>query len=240
VPHRNVADLPDGYAASVPGAVLIPIKSFDLAKGRLAASIEPANRSTLAMEMAAAVIRAARDLPVWVVCGDHTVADFAREHGADVIWREPNGLNRAIADGTADLAARGFDRAIIAHADLPLATDLTFLDGDLGSDLVMLVPDRRDDGSNVLSIPLGRGFEFHYGPGSARAHRAEAERCGLPVRTINDERLCWDIDVPDDLASLPNDLLPDHVLSDHLLDPRPRSDRTHLDRTHLDRTEERP
>ncbi len=191
----------------MPGAVLIPIKSFDLAKGRLAASVDPAERSVLAKEMAATVIRAAGTLPVWVVCGDHAVADFARANGADVIWRKPNGLNSAIADGTADLEARGVDRAIIAHADLPLATDLTFLDIDTGSDLVMLVPDRRDDGSNVLSIPLGRGFTFHYGPGSAAAHRKEAERRSLPIRIVNDERLCWDIDIPDDLASLPSHLM---------------------------------
>ena len=225
MPHRNAPDLPDGYAASVPGAVLIPIKSFDLAKGRLAASVDPAARSALAREMAATVIRAAGELPVWVVCGDHTVADFARGNGADVIWRKPNGLNRAIADGTAALEARGVGRAIIAHADLPLATDLTFLDTDPDSDLVLLVPDRRDDGSNVLSIPLGRGFTFHYGPGSAAAHRTEAEHRGLPLRVINDERLCWDIDIPDDLASLPNHLLPDHLLggrsrSDHLQSAR--------------------
>ncbi len=99
----------------MPGAVLIPIKSFDLAKGRLAASVDPAERSVLAKEMAATVIRAAGTLPVWVVCGDHAVADFARANGADVIWRKPNGLNSAIADGTADLEARGVDRAIIAH-----------------------------------------------------------------------------------------------------------------------------
>lgn len=200
------------------------------------------------MEMAATVIAAARWLPVWVVCGDHTVADFARKNGADVIWREPNGLNRAIADGTTALAARGVDRAIIAHADLPLATDLTFLDTDPGSDLVMLVPDRRDDGSNVLSIPLGRGFSFHYGPGSAAAHRAEAARCGLPIRIVNDERLCWDIDVPDDLASLPhhllpNNLLPDHVLSNYSptngpLSDGPLSDRPQPDHSHLDRPED--
>lgn len=196
-------------------AVLIPIKSFDLAKGRLSAAVEPERRAQLAREMAATVIAAARTLPVWVVCGDATVADFAIEHGADVIWRPPQGLNRAVHEGTRRLAAFGVDRAIVAHADLPLATDLTHLataeaDDDADADTaVLLVPDRRNDGTNVLSIPLGTGFEFHYGPGSAAAHRAEAERCGLSWRDVADDRLAWDVDVPDDLAVLELDRLTD-------------------------------
>lgn len=199
----------------MPSAVLIPIKSFDLAKGRLSEAVAPAQRAALAEHMAATVIAAAQDLSVWVVCGDHTVADLARSHGAHVIWRAPRGLNGAIADGTEHLAARGFDRAIIAHADLPLATDLTFLDAhddtpadhSLVTNTVYLVPDRRNDGSNVMSIPLGRGFAFHYGAGSAAAHRAEAQRVGLRFESIVHDQLGWDVDVPEDLAVLDPALL---------------------------------
>lgn len=209
--------------------MLIPIKSFDLAKGRLSEAIAPAQRAALAERMAATVISAAQDLSVWVVCGDHTVADFARAHGAHVIWRAPRGLNGAIADGTEHLAARGFDRAIIAHADLPLATDLRFLDahGDtdaersIATNTVFLVPDRRNDGSNVMSIPLSRGFTFHYGVGSAAAHRAEAQRVGLRFESIADEPLGWDVDVPEDLS----------VLDPALLDPALLAT-THLDTAH--------
>jgi len=204
----------------VPGAVLIPIKSFDLAKGRLSEAVEPALRAALAEHMAATVIAAARELSVWVVCGDHAVADFARANGAHVIWRAPRGLNEAIADGTEHLMDRGFDRAIIAHADLPLATDLRFLDID--GDTVTLVPDRRNDGSNVMSIPLGRGFTFHYGPGSAAAHEAEAERLGLPFQIMINEQLGWDVDVPEDLSVLDPALL-DLTRLDH---PRPTGDAT--------------
>ena len=203
--------------------MLIPIKSFDLAKGRLADAVAPAKRAVLARRMAARVIRAAGPLPAWVVCGDHAVADFARSEGAHVIWRSPKGLNRAVADGTEDLASRGVTRAVIAHADLPLAVDLSFLApadaGDNRHDRVLLVPDRRNDGSNVLSIPLGRGFDFHYGPDSFAAHQREALRCGLSVEIVRDERLGWDVDVPEDLAALEAaELEPD------LLDDPPRVD----------------
>lgn len=147
--------------------------------------------------MAGTVIAAAGPLTVWVVCGDAEVASFATSLGANVLWRAPRGLNHAVSEGRTFLAGLGYERIVVAHADLPLARDIAWLaDGDG----VMLVSDRRNDGSNVISVPTGLDFTFAYGPGSAAAHRAEAERLGVRFDLVSDEALAWDIDVPDDLA----------------------------------------
>ena len=69
----------------------------------------------------------------------------------------------------------------------------------------MLVPDRHEDGTNVVSIPAGCGFTFAYGPGSFTRHCAEVERLGLPLVVHRPRRLTWDVDVPADL-DLPPDL----------------------------------
>ena len=198
---------PDAGASlrRVVAAVLIPIKSFDLAKGRLRDAMPANERASLARSMAATVVRAANGLSVWVVCGDAEVAGFAAKRGANVIWREPRGLNIAVSEGLDLLRTEGFDRVIVSHADLPLATDLSWLadesaGSDAGGPCVVLVPDRRDDGSNVLVVPTSCDFQFAYGPGSARAHQSEARRLGLTFSTISDQRLGWDIDVPEDLA----------------------------------------
>jgi 2-phospho-L-lactate guanylyltransferase (CobY/MobA/RfbA family) len=63
----------------------------------------------------------------------------------------------------------------------------------------VLVPDRRRDGTNVLSIPRGAGFVFRYGVGSFERHRAEAARLGLTVVVLEPTDLTWDVDEPDDL-----------------------------------------
>lgn len=178
-------------------AVVIPVKSFDVAKGRLADALDAEARTALAQRMAAAVISAAAPLPAWVVCEDHDVATWALSRSAGVIWREAPGLNAAVTAAVAFLAADGYLRAIVAHGDLPLARELAWV-GD--ADGVTIVPDRRGDGTNVLSVPTGAGFVFAYGPGSAAKHRAEAERLGLSLRVVEDERLGWDVDTPDDLA----------------------------------------
>jgi 2-phospho-L-lactate guanylyltransferase len=87
--------------------------------------------------------------------------------------------------------------AVVAHADLPLATRLHWVAEFPG---VTLVPDRRLDGTNVLAVPTEAGFTFAYGPGSFARHRAEAQACGLPARIVRDDRLAWDVDLPADLA----------------------------------------
>ncbi|MFT7599775.1 MAG: 2-phospho-L-lactate guanylyltransferase [Acidimicrobiales bacterium] len=180
-------------------AVLVPIKSFDLAKGRLSEALDTQQRASLARTMATRVLAAGGGLQVWVVCDDAEVASFAVAKRAEVIWRPSRGLNAAVTDGCEFLFAQGIERVVVAHADLPLATDLAWVADDDG---ITIVPDRRGDGTNVMSLPLGTDFQFHYGLGSAEKHRAEAERRGLTCALRPDDELGWDVDVPEDLSVL--------------------------------------
>jgi len=178
-------------------AVLVPVKDFRLAKLRLAGALEPFEREALARTMATTVVAAARPLPVFVVCDDDGVATWAESAGATVLWRPGLGLNGAVTDGVVALGEVGVQRVIVAHSDLPLARRL---DGVAALPGLTLVPDRRDDGTNVACVPTGVGFTFSYGPGSFRRHAAEGRRLGLSVRVVRDPGLGWDVDVPEDLA----------------------------------------
>ncbi|CAN5859837.1 hypothetical protein BH23ACT2_BH23ACT2_30040 [soil metagenome] len=182
--------------ASVRAAVVVPVKAFHAAKLRLAPALSPEVRSVLAREMATAVVRAAGHLPVTVVCDDPAVRAWAGDIGAAVRWTPGLGLDGAVEAGIAHLHAAGADRVVVAHADLPLATGLDHVVGRSG---VLLVPDRRADGTNVIAVPAASGFRFSYGPGSFDRHRAEARRLGLAVEVRTDVALGWDVDVPADL-----------------------------------------
>jgi 2-phospho-L-lactate guanylyltransferase len=177
----------------------MPVKAFAQAKVRLAPALDEKARALLSRRMAERVLVAARPLPVAVVCDDEAVASWARSQGATVISEPGRGLNGAVTLGVEHLAASGFEQVIVAHADLPLATSLAWL-ADL--DGITLVPDRHDDGTNVLCLPAGCGFRFSYGPGSFARHRTEAERLGLGPRVLREPSLGWDVDVPADLAGL--------------------------------------
>jgi len=186
-------------SAAGASAVLVPVKAFALAKARLAPALGGPARAALARTMAGAVLRAAAPLPVAVACEDDEVAEWARRRGALVVWTPGRGLNGAVADGVAALAAAGAVRVVVAHADLPGARDLAALAGGAG---VTLVPDRHHDGTNVACVPAGAGYRFAYGPRSFHRHRAEAVRLGLELRVVEAPELAWDVDRPADLAAV--------------------------------------
>src|SRR5690606_313120 len=180
-----------------PTAVLVPLKGFRRAKGRLADRLDEGERADLAERLAETVLAAAGDLPVLVVHDDDETGRWAEARGAAALRQRAPGLNAAVSEGVEHLRLQGFEEVIVAHGDLPLATTLAGLAGWPG---VTLVPDRRHDGTNVLVVPLSARFAFAYGRGALGRHRAEAVRLGLPVRELDDPALGWDVDDPGDLA----------------------------------------
>ncbi len=181
-----------------PEVVLIPVKAFHQAKRRLGTALSDPDREQLVRAMATHVISASAPLPVAVVCDDDVVAAWAEEHGASVVWAPGHGLNGAVRAGVHRLAQAGARWVTVAHGDLPRAKGLGTLSPFDG---VTLVPDRRDDGTNVLRLPAIADFRFAYGPGSFRAHRAEATRLGLAVRILRAPDLAYDVDWPADLTA---------------------------------------
>lgn len=190
----------------VEAAVLVPIKAFRNAKGRLAPSVSPAARADLARMMAARVLDAARPFAPFVVCDDDEVADWAASRGADVLWTPGLGLNGAVDHAATVVAGKGFDHVVVAHGDLPLARTFEHLIGD---DLVTLVPDHRLDGTNVQARPASIELPAAYGAGSFRHHLAAAIDRGLEVRVVTDPRLARDVDTIADLDHLGIVLGPD-------------------------------
>ena len=177
--------------------MLIPVKAFDQAKRRLLLALSEPERAALSRAMADRVVSAAHPLPVAVVCDDIGVAHWARERGALVVWEPGRGLNGAVESGVAHLRDLGVDHVIVAHADLPRASDLALVGDTAG---ITLVPDRYGNGTNVMALPTSIGFQFSYGPGSFARHRTEAARVGLPARILDRPDLAWDVDEPADVV----------------------------------------
>lgn len=176
-------------------AVLIPIKAFHAAKGRLSGWLPDPDRARLARWMAERVIAAARPLPTFVACDDDDVAGWAESLGAEVLWGPGLGLNGAIDQGIDTIAGKGVDHVVISHGDLPLAYDLSRI---ARHGQIVLVPDQRRDGTNVLGRPCTVTLPAAYGGGSFRSHLDAALATGVPVTVRIDARLSIDIDTVDD------------------------------------------
>jgi len=179
-------------------AVLVPVKAFTSAKERLAPLLDAPARARLARTMAERVVAAAAPLPVAVVCDDPVVAAWAAAVGPVVLPEPGGGLDGAVEAGRARLEEAGATEVLVVHADLPRAAGLARLAGYGG---ITLVPDRRDDGTNVIGLPARAPFRFSYGAGSFERHRFEADRSGLPWRVVREPELEWDVDLPGDVPA---------------------------------------
>jgi 2-phospho-L-lactate guanylyltransferase len=180
----------------VNAAVLVPIKAFSTAKGRLGSVLDRASRERLARFTAEQVVAAARPLPTYVVCDDDAVAAWAVQIGSHVVWEVQQGLNGAVHHAIGVLADAGHDHVIVVHGDVPLPPSL----GRFARPATMtLVPDGRLDGTNLLSFPLPSSFRVEYGAGSFRRHLDSALATGLAVEVVRDPLLALDIDHPHDL-----------------------------------------
>jgi 2-phospho-L-lactate guanylyltransferase len=172
-----------------------------MAKARLAEVLSDAEREALARSMAERVVSAAASRPVAIVTSAPEVVAFANAHHCDVL-ADPGSLDGAADAGRTWAEERGLERYAIVHGDLPFAQSFDAILAGAGPRDALIVPDHRDDGTPVLSLPTNVPFVFAYGPGSAARHATEAHRVGLTVRIVHDDDLGFDIDVADDLAAL--------------------------------------
>ncbi len=183
--------------------VLIPVKSLEAAKSRLAQDLTPKERAELVLWMLDRVLRSCSSagLPeTYLVGGEGRVADLGRRYGARLLpelgWTLNQTLTRALA------LVRGSDACVLLAADLPLLTPADL--GDLirpwqGWGAAVLAPSR-DGGTNALLLPPACPFTPAFGPGSALRHRMQLVAAGVPVEEVRTLGLVHDVDQPEDLT----------------------------------------
>jgi 2-phospho-L-lactate guanylyltransferase len=181
--------------------IVVPLRSFTSGKARLAPVLSEPEREALARSMADCVVDAADGRPVVIVSSAAEVVAWARARNLDIV-DDPGSLDAAARAGQVWAAGLGLPRYAVVHADLPLARTLDPVVSDGGAPIAVIVPDHRDDGTPVLSLPTATPFSFAYGPESAARHAEEARRRSLTVRIVRDAELGFDVDFASDLTTL--------------------------------------
>ena len=185
---------------------VVPVKPLRRAKSRLARALKANQRAALARSMLARTldILAAieRIAGIAVISSDLTVQDIARAKNAIPLAETEAGLNAAVSQACGWVDARGASGALIVPIDLPLlaASDIeSMIDLALEPACVVIAPDRRDDGTNVLLLRPPRVIQPAFGPASFEAHRSRAAALGVPVHAFRSMTIALDIDLPVDL-----------------------------------------
>ncbi len=190
---------------------IVPVAPAREAKTRLAAVLDDVGRADLARDLLTHTIAAARPLgPVLVVSRSARMRELATSLGAQAIVEEHPGLNAAVAQGLAVVAARG-GTALVLPSDLPRVTTADLLEvvaaGAAHDRLVVVVPCQREDGTNALLLRPADVLTPAFGPASHQHHVDAAGAAGIPVMVHHAPGLV-DLDTPTDLARLRPDLHP--------------------------------
>ena len=189
---------------------LLPVRALSNAKGRLGASLTPAQREALTREMLADMIGAlalAGSIErTFVVSGDDRVLDEARRRGAEPLDEGAvRGLNPAVSAAAALLEARGVTRLLTIPGDVPLLDPLE-VDRLLATDAqaypVVLVPSASGTGTNALLTSPPTVIPPRFEGASLAAHVALCAERGVACRVMELSSFALDVDTPEDLAAL--------------------------------------
>lgn len=189
---------------------IVPVKPLRLGKSRLKDVISDDDRLKLNIKLFENTLKTLVQLPeigqVLVVSRDANVLSIARDLGAKTILE--NGapqLNIALMRATVFARQHAIRGVLILPADLPLISkdDIsTLINLADKPPIVVISPDRREDGTNALLISPAGLIEYDFGPGSFKRHCQRAKLAGVKLEIIKLPSLTFDLDIPEDLRML--------------------------------------
>lgn len=188
---------------------ILPAKSFEQAKQRLAAVVQLGHRRALVEAMLSdAMVALGRTSSIdqtFVVTADETASRIAIGHGAEVIDDNTHSHSAAAILGIERALLIGAHRVLLVPGDCPLMdpTELEqLLTLPVSGAAAMIVPDRHGDGTNALLLTPPGALTPAFGEGSRRRHIDLAKAQGSTPEVVEVASLALDIDTPEDLELL--------------------------------------
>jgi len=189
---------------------LVPLKSSERAKSRLAEVLDAEQRRQLFFTLAKRVILALQESrnidAVAVITSSREVAEFARSLRAMTMMQDADvGMSPALDSALHVLQTMRPARVLMVPGDLPLisagAVDAIFND-QTTREQVVLVPDHRHEGTNALLCSPPQVIAPCFGSSSFSRHLNAARAANIATRVLEIEELALDLDCADDLEYL--------------------------------------
>jgi 2-phospho-L-lactate guanylyltransferase len=177
---------------------IVPVKSLDGAKTRLAPRLSAGERAALVVEMLDRVLAACAQAEAiertLLVTPDPSLA----REGTEVLVDAGTGHADAVALALADPRAAG--GALVVMADCPLVTAAS-LDALARAARPLALAPARDGGVNALALAAVNGFLPRFGV-PVGTTVTEARAAGLEPVVVADPALALDVDRPEDYELL--------------------------------------
>jgi 2-phospho-L-lactate guanylyltransferase len=189
---------------------IVPVKPLRRGKSRLSPVLSEDERTALNQTLLTNTLKILSSVPqidrIMVVSRDPAALTLARDFGARTVLENGNPeLNTALRRASMVAKTHLANEILIIPADLPLISKFeieAFLKRSGNPPEIIISPDRRRDGTNMLYINPAGLIQFHYGTGSFQKHMAEAETSGARIEIVESTSLGLDLDIPEDLEIL--------------------------------------
>jgi 2-phospho-L-lactate guanylyltransferase len=185
---------------------IIPIKPLRRGKSRLSSVLSEDKREGLNQYLLTSTLQCLKNISkidhILVISYDPSALTLARKFGARTVLENRNtNINCALRKATLAAKAINSSKILIVPADLPLLTkdDILAVIGKSGDPPeIVIVPDRKMSGTNILLInPIG-AIKYDFGEWSFRKHVEQAERKKINIKICERKNLSFDLDLPED------------------------------------------
>lgn len=194
---------------------IVPVKPLNKGKSRLSEVLPEARRillnNTLFQHTLHILKQVERISDILVISQDGSVLKYANELGLHSMAEEGAlDLNLALLKATKYAKDYFVDGVLILPADLPM---LTVCDVDDVIDIMpeppclVIAPDRHRQGTNALFLSPLDLITFSFGHDSFSKHAIQAMRIGAKLEIIENQNISVDLDLPEDLQFLEDQLL---------------------------------
>jgi 2-phospho-L-lactate guanylyltransferase len=186
---------------------IIPVKPLRRGKSRLSGVLGLEARTALNHYLLSNTLDILSTIPEiehsLVVSRDPEALTIAREYGARTVQEQGSPqLNIALTRATMVALRHSVQSVLIIPADLPLLTSKDIhevIQRAVNPPVVVITPDRHQQGTNALLIAPTGLIPYEFGPDSFRKHCLSAKKAGARLEICWRKSVALDIDLPEDL-----------------------------------------
>lgn len=184
---------------------LVPVKSLDEVKSRLATHLTLQQRQTLVLDMLHHVLQTLRQSElleqISVVSPDERVLRYAHLWGVEALTEEQPGHNEALYAAALREQQAGITGLLTISADLPLLHpgDIRALIAQPESYSVVLAASRDRTGTNAILMRPPLMLPYLFGPNSLQRYQQTARNMEVRSIVYSNIGLALDVDTVDDL-----------------------------------------
>lgn len=189
---------------------IVPIKPLRRGKSRLSEILSEDQRYQLNHQLFIHTIQVLKQVDeisdIIVVSRDSDVLTEARDLGVRTVTENGSPeLNNALRRASVFAKAFATEGVLIIPADIPLLRPKdvsTFIAERTDPPMMVISPDRRRQGTNMLLIDPSDLITFSYGIDSFNIHCALAQSVGAQLIVHENDRIALDLDIPEDYELL--------------------------------------